>query len=90
MSDLTQSRRLDAWEETFADGLVANSREQPEPWMGSYVHVIEDAPPEPGAVRTDLERGHSILLFITNRTQPHESYIQHSSKIKEGVYDQPE
>ena len=74
MSDLAQSQTLDAWQETFASGLVASSREQPEPWLGSYLHIIEDAPPEPGAVRTDLERGHSILLFTDgiSRAREHE------------------
>ena len=79
MSDLTKSQTLDAWEETFADGLVANSREQPEPWMGSYVHVIEDAPPEPGAVRTDLERGHSILLFTDGISRAQEQQLASSA-----------
>jgi hypothetical protein len=44
---------------------VANSREQPEPWLGGYVHVVEETMPLPEPVRTDPGSVHR-LLFMPN------------------------
>ena len=65
MSDLAQSQTLEAWQETFAAGLTANSREAPEPWLGGYVHVVEETMPPPEPVRTDPGSVHR-LLFMPN------------------------
>ena len=68
MDDLTPAappEQLEQWEETFAAGLTANSREAPEPWLGGYVHVVEETMPEP--VRTDPGSVHQLLFMPTVR-----------------------
>jgi hypothetical protein len=68
MDDLTPAappEQLEQWEETFAAGLTANSREAPEPWLGGYVHVVEETMPLPEPVRTDPGSVHR-LLFMPN------------------------
>ena len=68
MDDLTPAappEQLEQWEETFAAGLKANSHEQPEPWLGGYVHVVEETMPPPEPVRTDPGSVHR-LLFMPN------------------------
>ena len=68
MEDFTPAappEQLEQWEETFAAGLKANSREAPEPWLGGYVHVVEETMPLPEPVRTDPGSVHR-LLFMPN------------------------
>ncbi len=63
MPDRTPADKLERWEETFAAGLVANSREQAEPWLAGHVHVVCDLPPQLEPVRTEHGPRHSFILF---------------------------
>ncbi|ESA37899.1 hypothetical protein N836_34465 [Leptolyngbya sp. Heron Island J] len=72
---------LDAWESTFADGLVANSRVGiPDPWIAGHVHVVRNLPDQPEFTPTGEMPFYQVIyhltpVYLTERIQGNKPYL---------------